>query len=161
MAVDMVPELIRAGVRSFKIEGRLKGPEYVAITTRAYRQAVDEAWQLLTQQQPLSSPSSTEAIAIIDSTIPGIKGVREGVQADGEARAEARVGAKAGAGVGEGVGSFVGPDAAMRSDLAQVFARAQDETFGGLSAGFLRGVQHQDLGNVHGALDTFRCRRPM
>ena len=47
MAVDLVPDLIRAGVRSFKIEGRLKGPEYVAITTKAYREAVDEAWELI------------------------------------------------------------------------------------------------------------------
>ncbi len=43
-AFDIVPELIDAGVRSFKIEGRLKTPEYVAATTRAYRKAVDEAW---------------------------------------------------------------------------------------------------------------------
>jgi putative protease len=43
-AYDIVPELIDAGVRSFKIEGRLKTPEYVAATTRAYRKAVDEAW---------------------------------------------------------------------------------------------------------------------
>lgn len=34
-------------MKSFKIEGRLKGPEYVAITTRAYRLAVDEAWRVL------------------------------------------------------------------------------------------------------------------
>jgi putative protease len=43
-AFDIIPELIDAGVRSFKIEGRLKTPEYVAATTRAYRKAVDEAW---------------------------------------------------------------------------------------------------------------------
>jgi collagenase-like PrtC family protease len=51
MAVDYVPELIKAGVQSFKIEGRLKGPEYVAITTKTYRQAVDEAWTLLQSNQ--------------------------------------------------------------------------------------------------------------
>ena len=51
MAVDLVPDLIKAGVRSFKIEGRLKGPEYVAITTKAYRKAVDEAWELITQER--------------------------------------------------------------------------------------------------------------
>jgi len=38
-----VPRLIELGVRSFKIEGRLKGPEYVAATTRLYRAAVDRA----------------------------------------------------------------------------------------------------------------------
>ena len=38
-----VPRLIELGVRSFKIEGRLKGAEYVAATTRLYRAAVDQA----------------------------------------------------------------------------------------------------------------------
>ncbi len=42
-ALDRVPELLAAGVRSFKIEGRLKSPEYVAATTRAYRRALDAA----------------------------------------------------------------------------------------------------------------------
>jgi putative protease len=40
-AVDLVPELVRAGVTSFKIEGRLKAPEYVAAVTRIYRKALD------------------------------------------------------------------------------------------------------------------------
>ncbi len=38
-----IPRLVELGVRSFKIEGRLKGPDYVAATTRLYRQAVDAA----------------------------------------------------------------------------------------------------------------------
>ena len=42
-ALDRVPHMIAAGVHSFKIEGRLKSPEYVAATTRAYRRAVDAA----------------------------------------------------------------------------------------------------------------------
>lgn len=42
-ALDRVPQLIAAGVHSFKIEGRLKSPEYVAATTRAYRRAIDAA----------------------------------------------------------------------------------------------------------------------
>ena len=41
--IDQIPELIRLGVVSFKIEGRLKTPEYVAAVTRAYRQAIDRA----------------------------------------------------------------------------------------------------------------------
>ncbi|MCB1958877.1 MAG: U32 family peptidase, partial [Rhodocyclaceae bacterium] len=40
-ASALVPELARAGVTSLKIEGRLKGPEYVAAVTRLYRAAVD------------------------------------------------------------------------------------------------------------------------
>ncbi len=42
-ALERVPEMLAAGVRSFKIEGRLKSPEYVAATTRAYRRALDAA----------------------------------------------------------------------------------------------------------------------
>jgi putative protease len=40
-ASALVPELARLGVVSLKIEGRLKGPEYVAATTTLYRRAVD------------------------------------------------------------------------------------------------------------------------
>ncbi len=42
-AYALAPELIAAGVSSFKIEGRLKTPEYVANITRHYRRAIDAA----------------------------------------------------------------------------------------------------------------------
>lgn len=45
MGVDSVAEMVDAGVSCFKIEGRLKGAEYVALTTRTYRKAVDAAWE--------------------------------------------------------------------------------------------------------------------
>jgi putative protease len=41
--VDRIGELAEAGVASLKIEGRLKGPDYVYTVARAYREAVD-AW---------------------------------------------------------------------------------------------------------------------
>lgn len=41
-AIELVPELIEAGVSSFKIEGRLKSPEYVANVVSKYRKAIDE-----------------------------------------------------------------------------------------------------------------------
>lgn len=41
-AVDIIPDLVKAGVTSYKIEGRLKSPEYVAAVTRVYRKALDE-----------------------------------------------------------------------------------------------------------------------
>lgn len=41
-AFDLVPDLLGL-VCSIKIEGRLKSPEYVAATVRAYRKAVDDA----------------------------------------------------------------------------------------------------------------------
>ena len=39
--LEVLPEIVRAGVASLKIEGRLKSPEYVASITRVYRQALD------------------------------------------------------------------------------------------------------------------------
>ena len=39
--IDHIPELIEAGISSFKIEGRLKSIYYVGIITRAYRKAID------------------------------------------------------------------------------------------------------------------------
>ena len=42
-AVREIPELIRLGVTGFKIEGRLKSPEYVAATCQVYRKAIDAA----------------------------------------------------------------------------------------------------------------------
>ena len=38
----VLPDLVRSGVASLKIEGRLKSPEYVASITRIYRQALEE-----------------------------------------------------------------------------------------------------------------------
>ena len=40
-ALDFIPSLIEAGVKCFKIEGRLKSPEYVATVTRIYRKYID------------------------------------------------------------------------------------------------------------------------
>ena len=42
-AVDEIPELIKLGLHSFKIEGRLKSPDYITAVTTVYRQAIDRA----------------------------------------------------------------------------------------------------------------------
>lgn len=39
--IDMIPDLIEAGIDSFKIEGRMKRPEYAAGVTYMYRKYVD------------------------------------------------------------------------------------------------------------------------
>ncbi|RHM54182.1 U32 family peptidase [Mitsuokella sp. AF33-22] len=39
--IDVIPELLAAGVNSLKIEGRMKRPEYVATVVRTYREAID------------------------------------------------------------------------------------------------------------------------
>ncbi|HUN24013.1 MAG TPA: DUF3656 domain-containing protein [Anaerolineales bacterium] len=43
-ALQQVPEIVQMGIHSLKIEGRYKSADYVALTTQAYRQAVDAAW---------------------------------------------------------------------------------------------------------------------
>ena len=43
--LDSLPELIYAGVDSFKIEGRMKSPEYVASCVRSYRSCVDHLYE--------------------------------------------------------------------------------------------------------------------
>ena len=41
--LEFIPKLINAGVKCFKIEGRMKNPEYVATVTRIYRKYIDLA----------------------------------------------------------------------------------------------------------------------
>jgi putative protease len=41
--IEHIPELIEAGISSFKIEGRMKSAYYTAIVTNAYRHAIDQA----------------------------------------------------------------------------------------------------------------------
>lgn len=48
-----VPELIDAGIASFKIEGRMKSAYYTAVVTNAYRMAIDAALRGETQPDPL------------------------------------------------------------------------------------------------------------
>jgi putative protease len=43
-ALEQIPEILKIGIAALKIEGRYKDANYVALTTRAYRKAVDEAW---------------------------------------------------------------------------------------------------------------------
>ena len=59
-AVEEIPELIRLGIVSFKIEGRLKTPEYVASVTQVYRRAIDRAWDAQLGQKEATASISTE-----------------------------------------------------------------------------------------------------
>ena len=43
--VDHIPDLIRAGIDSFKIEGRMKTALYIATVARTYRKAIDDYMQ--------------------------------------------------------------------------------------------------------------------
>ncbi|HDR04719.1 MAG TPA: U32 family peptidase, partial [Candidatus Marinimicrobia bacterium] len=42
-AIELIPELIKSGIISLKVEGRTKSAWYAAMTARAYRSAIDDA----------------------------------------------------------------------------------------------------------------------
>ncbi|MBT6144558.1 MAG: U32 family peptidase, partial [Gemmatimonadetes bacterium] len=93
-ALQQIPEIIDIGLSALKIEGRYKGPAYVALTTRAYRQAVDDAWdrrplqieplEQLHLQQVYSRGlephflTGTNHQTVVDGRAPGHRGVRVG-----------------------------------------------------------------------------------
>lgn len=52
--LEFLPNLINSGVCCFKIEGRLKNPEYVATVTRIYRKYID---MVLNNQDYIIDPS--------------------------------------------------------------------------------------------------------
>ncbi len=127
VGVDFVPGLVRAGVVSLKIEGRLKSPEYVAMTTATYRKAVDRAME--GREAPLLAPEEMRELtqvfsrgaspgflggtnhqAILEGTYPRHRGVRVGVvTAVDRARNGAIVKLETGVRAGQGV-VFTGGD---------------------------------------------------
>lgn len=44
--IEHIPEVLKAGVKSLKIEGRAKSAYYVAVTTNAYRHALDDYYKM-------------------------------------------------------------------------------------------------------------------
>lgn len=49
--IDLLPELVGAGVSSLKVEGRMKSPEYVRSVVSVYRAVIDRAVAWLDEQQ--------------------------------------------------------------------------------------------------------------
>jgi len=43
--IEHIPELVEAGIDSFKVEGRMKAALYVAVTARTYRNAIDDYFE--------------------------------------------------------------------------------------------------------------------
>lgn len=100
--VDQIPELMRLGVTSFKIEGRLKTPEYVAAVTKVYRKAIDA---VVAGSETPASEEDRYALEMVFSR--GLStGWLEGI--NNQTLVHARYGKKRGAFVG--LISAVGPD---------------------------------------------------
>ncbi|MGB7758646.1 MAG: U32 family peptidase [Bryobacteraceae bacterium] len=93
-ALRQIPEIVGIGIAALKIEGRYKDADYVALSTRAYREAVDAAWegreaaidarQELDLEQVYSRGSGahflngTDHQAVVSGRAPRHRGVRMG-----------------------------------------------------------------------------------
>jgi len=97
-----INDLVDAGVRSLKIEGRLKTPEYVANITRQYRKALDQA---CVQQVVEISPEAKREMELSFSRgfspgwlegndhkrlVPGVYSAKRGIQLGRVRRIEGR-----------------------------------------------------------------------
>ena len=121
--LEVLPELIRLGVASLKIEGRLKTPEYVANITRVYRKAIDRIFGELGRTRSTGSRQTSSADnKIQEAFISSEKKIRDNVE-------------------------VVRPElveqirAESRYDLEMAFSR-------GLYTGWFRGINNQELAHA-------------
>jgi U32 family peptidase len=64
-AIELLGELHKAGVCSFKVEGRTKSVYYLAVVTRAYRQAIDD----LVCGRPFNADNLKEVVSTANRTL--------------------------------------------------------------------------------------------
>ncbi|AGY59117.1 U32 family peptidase [Gloeobacter kilaueensis] len=158
--IALLPELVRSGVASLKIEGRLKSPEYVANITRAYRQALDR----IEVADDLASPSAEVRYELEMAFSRGLStGWLEGT--DNQKLVHARFGKKRGVRLGEVLqieGSQVGllPDAPVKPGDGVVFDSGRPEQ--AEEGGRIWTVEHRQdrlwLGFARGEIDWRRVR---
>ena len=70
--LPILPDLIDAGIDSFKIEGRMKNPVYVASTVEAYRKARDYYLDLKEKQDPGLAEKYTQFIRPLEKELMDI-----------------------------------------------------------------------------------------
>src|SRR3989441_7460641 len=126
--LEVLPDLVRAGAASLKIEGRLKSPEYVANITRVYRQALDAAFDELLRG-PRDGPHP--------GPLPPAATARQRGESDGRGRTG-----------GSLVVTSVAPssskaDGAMKEVGAQTRYEMEMAFSRGLYTGWLRGTNNQ------------------
>ena len=155
-AVDEIPELIRLGLHSFKIEGRLKSADYITAVTSVYRKAIDRALG----KQP--APASPEERYRLEMTFSRglFSGWFHGV--DHQKLVHARFGKKRGPLAGRI--SRTGPDWVELEDMVTplhpgdgvVIDRGTDTE--NEPGGFLFGVKGNRLFFRHGSLPAHTAR---
>jgi U32 family peptidase len=80
-----VPELMKLGVKSFKVEGRLKSPEYVAQVAKSYRSIIDRTVQSAAPtEQLIQTEKNKMAVEYSRGFFPGwLNGVNHQELVDG------------------------------------------------------------------------------
>lgn len=68
--IDCIPDLIEAGIDSFKIEGRMKKPEYAAGVTAIYRKYIDLYYEL---RQNLGAAKAAEIYQVVPEDRKALK----------------------------------------------------------------------------------------
>ena len=122
--LEVLPELVKAGVSCLKIEGRLKNPEYVANVTNVYREALDRVMAAIPPNPPLKG-GNNQAL----SSNPPLKGENLAPLVKGS-QLRARVPRVEQTGVGWGDQE--------RYNLEMAFSR-------GLYTGWFNGINNQEL----------------
>ncbi|WP_145031737.1 U32 family peptidase [Caulifigura coniformis] len=165
-AYALADDLIDAGVSCFKIEGRLKTPEYVANITRHYRRAIDAA--VAGKASPLSGEDVQEMELSFSRgfspgwlggcdhkvLVPGLSSAKRGVLLGEIVRlAGERVVVRLQAGIAAGDGVVFEGDRAARDEQGGrilKLERDRHEVHGAATAGVV------DLLFHHGAVDVSR-----
>jgi len=158
--LDVLPDLMRLGISSLKIEGRLKSAEYVANLTRVYREAVDRiAAEFTDSPKQLSTPfaperdssARSETCHVIRDKQPNHDSSLTRSNANETChvlRDKSQEGGDGVAAAGERERRLVAELwHAHRYDLEMAFSR-------GLSTGWFRGIDNQQL--VHARFGTKR-----
>jgi putative protease len=65
-SIDLVPQMVAAGIQSFKIEGRMKSAEYVASVVGAYRLALDAS----PTEWPMALAAAKEQLKLSFGRVP-------------------------------------------------------------------------------------------
>ncbi len=149
--LDVLPDLIRLGMASLKIEGRLKSPEYVANITRIYRHALDTSAQTASPTVQQTQKEQTSTTATSDLPLRRGAGERWGVDSPPEKSGE-------------------NPDARSRYDMEMAFSRGlYTGWFGGNNNqklvharfGKKRGVYLGQVSRIHGEKISLKLESPL
>jgi putative protease len=137
--IEEVPELIRLGVARFKIEGRLKSPEYVAAVTQVYRGAIDRAYEALVNGQPVPEVSWKDRYALEMTFSRGLfsgwlHGVNHQRLVDGT--------------FGKKRGPFLGTVARVGPDYVELSAPSDVKPGDGVVFGGAEDTEHEEGGRV-------------